>query len=126
MNKRLHGNALRTGRFSAEGTVYFITSNVENRRPLLDPATREIVIEALLWARTQGRIWLLGYAIMDDHFHVLLALRGDSTLASVMDGLKRRDKPTDSAARLANSGRRATMIMPIGMRGIFGGMCNSG
>ena len=49
----------------------------------------QFVIESLLWARTQGRIWLLGYVMMDDHFHVLLSLREDATLANIMEGLTR-------------------------------------
>ena len=84
-----HSNALCKGRFSAPGLTYFVTGNVHNRQPLLDAAAREIVIESLLWARTQGRIWLLGYVIMDDQFHALLVLQGETTLALFTEGLKR-------------------------------------
>ncbi len=84
-----HAVALRRGRFSAAGQAYFVTTNVRDRRPLLDPAAREVVIESLRWARAQGRIWLLGYAVMDDHFHALIVLRGNTTLAQFAASLKR-------------------------------------
>src|SRR5258706_15940478 len=84
-----HSHTLRIGRFSEPGLVYFLTSNVYARQPLLDVVARETVISSLLWARTQGRIWLLGYVIMDDHFHTLIMLRGGPSLALFTDGLKR-------------------------------------
>jgi len=84
-----HSHALRLGRFSLAGLPYFLTSNVDGRRPLLDSIARESVIASLLWARAQGRVWLLGYVILDDHFHTLIILRDQATLALVTDGLKR-------------------------------------
>ena len=84
-----HSHALRIGRFSQAGMPYFLTSNVDGRKPLLDNIARETVIESLLWARAQGRIWLLGYMILDDHFHTLIILRDQATLALFTDGLKR-------------------------------------
>jgi REP element-mobilizing transposase RayT len=99
---RPHSSALRKGRYSAPGLAYFVTTAVDQRRPLLDPPARELVIQSLLWARAQGRIWLLGYVIMDDHFHVLIALRGDATLAQLTDSLKRH------TARRANLMRSQT------------------
>jgi putative transposase len=81
--------ALRHGRFSAAGAAYFVTSNVQDRRPLLIPAAREIVIDSLLWARSQKHIWLLGYVILDDHFHTLVVLCEGMTLPIFMAGLKR-------------------------------------
>jgi putative transposase len=84
-----HSADLRKGRFSAPGLVYFITSNVQEKRPLLYPDGREVVITSLKWLRDNGRIWLLGYATMDNHFHCLLTLRDAYTLPRVMNSLKR-------------------------------------
>ncbi len=69
--------------------VYFITTNVEQKRPLIAPPGREIIIEALKWARDNGRIWLLGYMIMDNHFHFIMMLREGFVLFKVMMSLKR-------------------------------------
>jgi len=89
MGDKPHSSDLRKGRFSAPGLVYFITSNVAHKRPLLLPEGREIVIASLKWARDNGRIWLLGYVIMDDHFHCLYMLREGHSLSKVMNNLKR-------------------------------------
>jgi REP element-mobilizing transposase RayT len=71
------------------GVAYFVTSNVLRRQKLLDASAREIVIRTLTWLRDAKRLWLLGYVIMDDHFHALLILRNGYTLAGVMRSLKR-------------------------------------
>src|SRR5688572_326528 len=84
-----HFAALRKGRFSSPGTVYFITSNVLNRQPILTPLARDIIIASLNWSCAAGRLWLLGYAVMDDHFHTLFSLRDTSALAWVMNSIKR-------------------------------------
>jgi REP element-mobilizing transposase RayT len=104
-----HAGNLRIGRYSAPGGVYFITNNVEQKHPLLTPACREIAIDALKWARDNGRIWLLGYVIMDDHFHFMMMLREGFLLFKVMMSLKRHtareiNKIIDSAGQLWQEG----------------------
>ena len=84
-----HSSSLRKGRFSNPGAVYFITSNVLERKPWLTPPAREIIIASLNWSRDRGRLWLLSYVVMDDHFHALFALRGGKDLSGVMHSLKR-------------------------------------
>ena len=91
-----HGRKLRKGRYFAPGLVYFITSNVAGKRPWLTSPRREIVIESLKWSRDNRRIWLLGYVILDDHFHTLFMLRESFVLSKVMMSLKRH------VARAAN------------------------
>ena len=89
MADKPHSSDLRKGRHSALGLVYFITSNVAGRQPLLQPVRREIVIGSLKWMRDNGRIWLLGYVIMDDHFHFIYMLREGYTMPQTMNSLKR-------------------------------------
>jgi putative transposase len=84
-----HASALRKGRYSAPGKVYFITNIVEGRQAFILPAGRDIIIEAFRWARDNGRFWLLGYVVMDNHFHVLFMLREGHDLPKVMMSLKR-------------------------------------
>src|SRR5512144_1333804 len=84
-----HSSALRKGRVSVPGGVYFVTSNTSLRRPLLVPEARDTIIESLKWSRDNGRIWLLGYVVLDDHFHTILMLRKGAELGHVMDSLKR-------------------------------------
>ena len=89
MADKPHSSDLRKGRYSAPGLVHFITSNVENKQPLLQPAGREIVIDSLKWARDNERIYLMGYVIMDDHFHFIYMLREGFTMPKIMNSLKR-------------------------------------
>jgi putative transposase len=83
-----HSRALRNGRYSVPGRAYFITTNVLQREPLLTPAAREILIEALRWSRAQGRLRLLGYAVMDDHFHALVMLTDSHDLGRLLSSIK--------------------------------------
>jgi REP element-mobilizing transposase RayT len=85
---RPHASNLRKGRFSAPGVIYFITNAAEVRGPLLRPAGRELIINGMKWTRDHGRIWLLPYVVMDDHFHFLFMLREGRTLATIMHSLK--------------------------------------
>jgi REP element-mobilizing transposase RayT len=85
---RPHGHALRKGRVSVAGRVYFVTSNVRGRQPCLVPSAREVVIGALRWSRDQGRLRLLGYVVMDDHFHFLLMLVPGYPLERLLSSLK--------------------------------------
>ena len=82
------GRALRLGRYSVAGRVYFITSNVIRRQRLLTPLAREIIIDALKWSRDHGRLRLLGYAVMDDHFHTLLMLRDEYAMEGLLNSIK--------------------------------------
>ncbi len=84
-----HTSALRKGRYSAPGKVYFITNIVEGRQALILPAGRDLIIEAFRWARDNARFWLLGYVVMDNHFHVMFMLREGYDLPKVMMSLKR-------------------------------------
>jgi putative transposase len=83
-----HASSLRKGRFSSPGSLYFVTSNVVDRQPLLSEGTREMIVASLKWSRDDGRLWLLGYVVMDNHFHALFVLRQSNNLDKVMNSLK--------------------------------------
>jgi REP element-mobilizing transposase RayT len=83
-----HSRVLRKGRFSAPGHTYFLTANTAARQPRLVPAARSPVIDALNWSRQQGRLWLMGYVVMDNHFHALITLRAPAILPAVLHSVK--------------------------------------
>jgi putative transposase len=87
-NVQPRSSALRKGRHSVAGRVYFITTNITRRQRLLTPPAREAIIASLQWLRDQGRLWRLGYVIMDDHFHALLMLRDGHDLERILHSLK--------------------------------------
>jgi REP element-mobilizing transposase RayT len=84
-----HASALRKGRYSAPGLVYFITTNVERKQALIAPSGREVVIATLRWSRDNRRIWSLGYVVLDNHLHTMFILREGYALSTVMMSLKR-------------------------------------
>lgn len=79
---------MRRGRYSIAGRAYFITTNVIRRQRLLTVPAREIIIGALRWSRDQGRLTLLGYVVMDDHFHTMFMLRERYDLEYLLNSLK--------------------------------------
>jgi len=95
IKEKPHQSALRKERISQPGWTYFITTNVHpthkqfGARPLLNPGAAEVIINAIDWLRDNGRIWRLGYVVMDDHLHLLMMLRAPYRLDQVMHSLKR-------------------------------------
>jgi REP element-mobilizing transposase RayT len=82
--------ALRKGRFSETGRVYFVTFTVDQRRPLLIGVVAQHFIEHLLqWQRESG-FTLLSFVVMPDHVHLLGILTGQSRLSDVVRRLKGR------------------------------------
>ena len=90
MKPKPHDSNLRKGRHSQPGRMYFITTDVDEREPLIETHWRDLIISALKWLRDNGRIWLLGYVVMDNHFHVMFMLREGFDLAKVMQSVKRQ------------------------------------
>ena len=84
-----HSADLRKHRFDAAGHLYFVT---KRRVPAAAvdlaqlPAAEEI-IRALFWLLEQQRIWLLGFVLMPDHGHLVLAPRPPCTLHQVLHSL---------------------------------------
>jgi REP element-mobilizing transposase RayT len=80
-----HARRLRGGRMSAPFQAYFVTKCTEARRPILAvPAAAEIAIESLAHTRQQGRIKLLAFVVMPDHYHAVFSLLPGHDLSDLM------------------------------------------
>ena len=89
MSEKPHASNLRKGRISLPGVCYFITTDVDDKSiPIPFAAGAELCIDCLRWLRDNGRVWRAGYAIMDDHVHFMIVLRGEHTLKRVLDSFK--------------------------------------
>lgn len=83
-------NDLRTGRHSAIGLTYHVTTVTRDRLPLfLDFDAARLVVRQLKTLHAEGRAETLCYVLMPDHLHWLMTLRG-GTLADAVRLLKGR------------------------------------
>jgi len=84
-------SALRKGRFSAPNNAYFITKCIYDRKQALlsKPACAEILIQAFLYGREQGWYRMLGFVIMPDHYHLIIALGQTKSLKQVMSSINK-------------------------------------
>jgi REP-associated tyrosine transposase len=70
-------------RIRIEGTIYYITSVVQNRlRIFIKPSFITPLIDSLNFYRFQYNFKLLGYVIMPDHFHILIWPQGKIDIVS--------------------------------------------
>jgi REP element-mobilizing transposase RayT len=70
---------------SSPWQVYFITKCVEARRPILaNPDADEILINCLAHVRQEGKIKLLAFVVMPDHYHAIFALAPGADLSQLM------------------------------------------
>jgi len=81
--------ALRKGRFSAEGQIYFLTTTTMYRRPVfVDTDASRSVCKALhqpwLWRDSQ----LLAWVLMPDHWHGLVQLGRADDLSTLIGRFK--------------------------------------
>ena len=99
-----HSAALREHRFDASGHIYFVTKRRATAVPLnlAQPAIASEIMAALKWQVEQRQIWLLGFVIMPDHVHLVLAPRPPRLLQEVMHTLCRH------TARVINSSQQRT------------------
>lgn len=85
-----HGyRRLRAGRHSAPGQIYLLTTVTHGRRPLF-LATERACVTARLAAEpgTWSSSRCLGWVLMPDHWHGLVELGADRTLADTMQRFK--------------------------------------
>ena len=81
--------ALRKGRFSVPDGVYFITTNVSDRKPLLREAgAAAVVVDSLRHLEKTGELTLYSYVVMPDHLHLLFGLQNTVGLPAVMRKFK--------------------------------------
>ena len=84
MPKRLH-------RYYGAGYLHFITSSCYGRRALLGAAERrDLFLEILEQGRRRYRFVLAGYAVMPEHFHLLISEPERGNPSIVMQVLKQR------------------------------------
>lgn len=89
--------ALRAGRVSEVGRLYFITKNAGERVSrdapaeerlahgrLVQPGVPEIILDSLDWRQQQALICLYAYCLMPDHLHLLYQLGPTADLSNVM------------------------------------------
>ena len=75
----------RLPRVDLAGHTYYLTCCLHRRRPLFKHGRfAEALIALYAEARDRGDIALHGYIVMPDHYHVLLTLRGGSSISNVV------------------------------------------
>ncbi|NWL22905.1 REP-associated tyrosine transposase [Pseudomonas umsongensis] len=81
---------LRTGRFSAPGQIYLVTTVVQNRDPVFrDYMQGRLVVDALKKAQEEELVLSLAWVVMPDHLHWLFELK-NNTLTCIMARTKSR------------------------------------
>ncbi len=89
--------------FQAENTCYFVTTTTQGRQAVfIDQANCQLLCNLVYNLRAKGRLLVVGFAIMPEHFHLLVIPRGETTLSWIMQELKK------SSARLIN--RRSRVV----------------
>jgi REP element-mobilizing transposase RayT len=76
-------------RYLLEGHCYHTISVTRSRRPIFtrdDCAT--VVVDAINSLRGQDKAYVLAYAVLQDHVHLLLVPREPATISIVMHSLK--------------------------------------
>nr|WP_180204655.1 transposase [Pseudomonas sp. SbOxS1]NYU04649.1 transposase [Pseudomonas sp. SbOxS1] len=85
-----HAHRLRTGRYSAPGQIYLVTTVVQNRDPVFkDFMQGRLVVDALRKAQEEELVLSLAWVVMPDHLHWLFELK-NSTLTCIMARTKSR------------------------------------
>jgi len=87
MEQRLpHSADLRKHRYDATNRIYFVTKRVASVSgvALTQIPVAGSIIQTLFWLIENQRIWLLGFVIMPDHLHLVLAPRQPHSLRGVM------------------------------------------
>ncbi len=85
-----HAHRLRTGRYSAPGQVYLVTTVVKHRDPVFtDFEQGRLVVDALRKAQQEALAVSLAWVVMPDHLHWLIELK-DCTLSYLMARTKSR------------------------------------
>jgi REP element-mobilizing transposase RayT len=76
-------------RYFEKNGGYHTMSATRGRRPWLsDSRIVTVVIEAINASRAKGRLFLLAYALMPDHLHLLCVPGEGQTISSVMKAIK--------------------------------------
>jgi len=78
-------------RYYGTGELHYITCSCYQRKPWLDtPERRDLFLEILEEVRQQHRFVVLGYAVMPEHFHLLMSEPQIGTPSTAMQSVKQR------------------------------------
>ncbi len=95
---------LRTGRYSAAGQVYLITTVTHDRKPVFrDFYSGRLVVDAMRTASPSART--LAFVVMYDHLHWLMQLNEDRELSNVVQFVK------SNSARSVNRYRGSSGVL---------------
>jgi REP element-mobilizing transposase RayT len=84
-----HSKDLRTGRWSAPGQVYLVTTRTRNWQPVFaDIDNGRVLVNALRWNDEAERTRTWAFVVMPDHLHWLFELGGESALSRVVASTK--------------------------------------
>jgi putative transposase len=76
-------------RFGLQGDAYHTISATRGRQPFFsDAAMSSCLLESIQFVRHSGAAFVLAYAIMPDHLHLLMVPRGNSSVSDVMKSVK--------------------------------------
>jgi putative transposase len=76
-------------RYQQTRQLHFVTFSCYHRKPLLaDPQARDLFVQTLETVRRWYGFWLIGYAVMPEHVHLLLSEPEGKNLALVLQMLK--------------------------------------
>jgi REP element-mobilizing transposase RayT len=86
MIENQHQSNLRIGRTTVAGMGYFITKCVHDQNivVLYEPEIAVILINSFQWMITHYYMKVGGFAIMPEHYHLILAATGSKSLSQLM------------------------------------------
>jgi REP element-mobilizing transposase RayT len=71
-------------RFADEGMCYHTISTTQGRSPVFAcDRNAEILIEAINFVRRSGKAYVLAFAILPDHLHLLVVPRDGATVSDL-------------------------------------------
>jgi putative transposase len=77
-------------RYPANGTSVFITAVTANREPfLISNENKQLLLDVIREVKLQHGFVMLGYAILNDHFHFLINPK-DADISKIMQSIKLR------------------------------------
>lgn len=100
-----HSSALRSGRHSASGAIYLITTTTHARAPLfVDLAITRLVADEMRRLQADGDARTLAWVLMPEHWHWLMQLGDGPSLPALMNLAKGRSARAINQQLSARSG----------------------
>ncbi len=79
------GMMVRLRRIEDRERIFFVTTDLARGVPRLSPAERDLILEIIATQRSFHGFLLLGYVVMPDHLHLLLAPQQQSLIRILRD-----------------------------------------